>query len=290
MNASSKEIEREVEATRANVENTVQALRERLSVGEIVDETTRYLRENCGAEVMTRFGEQLRANPLPLALVGVGLAWLMSGRGHPHLGHDDGRHRYPVPVPANVDTPEYAYRTHGAAGALSGEASDGESAPYGDDGRSEAGLFSETAASVRERVSEIGAAASSAAEWAEDSVGRAGHYGRDIYDRAGDATGDVYRRTSHYARDAYSSAQRGFFDLLEREPLVIGALGVAVGAAIGAMLPRTEIEDRYLGEASRRVKDDATSMARGQFERGKAVAQEAHAAARGEADAQGLTS
>jgi hypothetical protein len=39
-----------------------------------------------------------------------------------------------------------------------------------------------------------------------------------------------------------------FQNLFEEQPLIVGALGVALGAAIGAALPRTEQEDRILGE------------------------------------------
>jgi len=81
MNQSARDIEREVEASRASVEETVEALKDKMSIGQIVDEASRFLGPNGGSEVLTSLGAQVRANPLPLALVGIGLAWLMSGRG-----------------------------------------------------------------------------------------------------------------------------------------------------------------------------------------------------------------
>jgi hypothetical protein len=36
---------------------------------------------------------------------------------------------------------------------------------------------------------------------------------------------------------------------LEEQPLILGALGIALGAAIGAALPTTEQENRLLGPA-----------------------------------------
>jgi hypothetical protein len=37
--------------------------------------------------------------------------------------------------------------------------------------------------------------------------------------------------------------------LIDEQPLILGALGIAVGAALGASLPRTRQEDRLMGEA-----------------------------------------
>jgi hypothetical protein len=44
--------------------------------------------------------------------------------------------------------------------------------------------------------------------------------------------------------------RQGFNSILEEQPLILGALGIALGAAVGASLPRTEQEDRLLGETS----------------------------------------
>jgi hypothetical protein len=36
--------------------------------------------------------------------------------------------------------------------------------------------------------------------------------------------------------------------LLHEQPLMLGALGLAAGALIGALLPTTEAEDRFIGD------------------------------------------
>ena len=90
MTRSTREIERDVERTRSDIEDTVEALRDKMSLGQIVDEAGRYLRNSGGTEAMHNLAAQARANPLPLALVGVGLAWLMSGRGQPAMGYSSG--------------------------------------------------------------------------------------------------------------------------------------------------------------------------------------------------------
>ncbi|MCO6763492.1 hypothetical protein KQH43_30835, partial [Streptomyces sp. EL5] len=64
-------------------------------------------------------------------------------------------------------------------------------------------------------------------------------------------TGERLSDTAAQAKDTLTDqAQqlKGTFDTLLREqPLVVGALGIALGALLGASLPRTETEDRALG-------------------------------------------
>ena len=78
-----------MEATRANLEDTVEALKGKMSLGQMVDEAAGYFKDSGGSELFANLGRQMRDNPLPLALVGLGLVWLMSGRGHPHIGSRD---------------------------------------------------------------------------------------------------------------------------------------------------------------------------------------------------------
>ena len=45
--------------------------------------------------------------------------------------------------------------------------------------------------------------------------------------------------------------------MYEEQPLIAGALALAVGAAIGAALPRSRTEDRYMGQHSDQLMADA---------------------------------
>lgn len=62
----------------------------------------------------------------------------------------------------------------------------------------------------------------------------------------------------HQSRDI----QQGFDRMLTEQPLVIGALGIALGALIGGVLPSTAQEDRVLGATRDRLADQATSATR----------------------------
>ena len=51
-------------------------------------------------------------------------------------------------------------------------------------------------------------------------------------------------------------ARRGFGSILNEQPLVLGAIGVAIGAAIAAAAPQTRAEDEWIGEAGDWLTDE----------------------------------
>ncbi len=68
------------------------------------------------------------------------------------------------------------------------------------------------------------------------------------------------RKAIEARRAAYRSARRGadvISDFYDRQPLVVGALALAAGAALAGALPRTRTEDEYLGERSDHLFDEA---------------------------------
>jgi len=82
--ATSEQLEREAETTRAQIAATLDELRGRLTAGQMVDQIIDYTRDSGGGEFFRSFGRQVAGNPLPVTLVGAGLAWLMmAGRRGP---------------------------------------------------------------------------------------------------------------------------------------------------------------------------------------------------------------
>ncbi|MCX7515134.1 DUF3618 domain-containing protein [Frateuria hangzhouensis] len=67
--------------------------------------------------------------------------------------------------------------------------------------------------------------------------------------------------SAHGARDSLmhqkDRAVQGYNHLLHDNPLALGAIGIAVGALLGAALPTTEPENRLMGEASDDLADKA---------------------------------
>ena len=75
--ATTKQLEHKADATRGRIEETLAELRERLSPPLLIEEALGYAQENGGADFVRNLGRQVADNPLPVALMGAGLAWLM---------------------------------------------------------------------------------------------------------------------------------------------------------------------------------------------------------------------
>ncbi|MBB4366165.1 hypothetical protein GGD65_007235 [Bradyrhizobium sp. CIR18] len=62
-------------------------------------------------------------------------------------------------------------------------------------------------------------------------------------------------------RQTINSAKSSLADMLERQPLVLGVVGVAIGAAVAGAFRASELENRYIGEVSDDVKADLNRRA-----------------------------
>ena len=70
------QIEREVEGTRATLETTIEALKEKASVGQMANEMSRYVRAGDIRTFAENLAMDVRDNPVPAVLIGVGVAWM----------------------------------------------------------------------------------------------------------------------------------------------------------------------------------------------------------------------
>lgn len=80
-NKSAAELQREIELQRTRVEDTIDQIQQKLSPGQLVDEMLAYTKGG-GGEFLSSLQRNVTANPLPVALLGVSLAWLMAKPGN----------------------------------------------------------------------------------------------------------------------------------------------------------------------------------------------------------------
>lgn len=301
---SAAELEREVEAKRAEVEHNLDELQDRLSPGQMMDQLFDYARTGNGAEFTRNLGRSMRDNPIPLALMGVGMAWLMIG------GQSNGRrYRRPDPIDRDWDDdwdddrydrgwderwnhdewgdrfPEDEHSIGGDPVALGmTPQARGGTAPDDSDDSDDKGMK----AKAGDMANDVRGRAAAAGEQVGDSFRRAGEsasrHGRNFRRGAGRYRDRFGRAVDRYGR----RARRGFLDTLEEQPLVLGAIGVAVGAALGAALPASEHEDELMGESRDRLKRRAEQEGRHQAEKARGMADAAYGAAKDEANRQGL--
>ncbi len=315
---SSAELEREVQQQRADVERTLDAIQERLSPGQMVDQAMSYLKQGGGAEFLRNLGDLVKHNPMPVALIGVGLAWMMasSARGNGQRAEDvwiddepeewdelDALEDYETGTYAAADYP-YGSAAGTAPGGL-GEAGaatsfDPEigtsSTDYGEEAPGLGERAKAAAASARARADELRHRARDAAGGigarASEMGARAGEMGegaRERMARAGRGVSARAHRAGTSARRYSRRARQGLLHTLDEQPLVLGAIGLAVGAALGSALPSSEREDRLMGDTRDRLKRRALKTGREQVEKAEAAATAAYDAARDEAERQGLT-
>ena len=293
---STSALERDAERTRADIADTADQLKSKMSPGQMMDEVTGYLKDGDVNKLFVNLKDQVRDNPLALALVGSGLAWLMMGSGTQHTGSTSNGH-VAAATPARQPTGRVAptpAQPGGSAAFSSGFHADrpNTGTTSGTSGTSGGGI-GESAASMKKSAASaagsVGGAVSSAAHTASDAVGSAAEAANRSMHDLRDSASEQMSHATHAGAEMGQRIKSSFLDALEREPLVIGALGLAVGAAIGAMVPVTRTEQENFGEASRHLRKDAESALADGVEKAKGVAGDVYAAARDEADRQGLT-
>lgn len=269
---SPEDIERELEEERRRLRGTADELSNRLSVGSLIDEAmTRF--QGSGGEFGRNLGRTVRDNPLPVALIGVGLAWMMAGgqdatdrrdgafgrfRGDDWRDDDDGGYD---PVSGHRSRP---LRGDDHVGGI----------PRNGRGRDEG-------PGVGERARDAAlTAAGSVSDAASRAAGAAGGAVSDATSATADAARSAYGRARHHGRRAASGVE----DLIERQPLVAGALAFAAGAALGGLTPNTRAEDRLMGEHAERLRERGSDILSDEAEKARAVAQAAAKEAKAVAD------
>ena len=314
--ASTRDLESQAETDRSQIAATLDELRSRMSTGQIVDQALPYARGHGGAEFIRTLGDQVKTNPLPVALVVAGLGWLMVGRPPaprrtyaPSIVPDDSIGTGGKSLDERFDdlARDSSAEVAGAVrDSTQGAAERARSAFAGarDSAEQATSTAFDAMATARDRAQNAAATAgealSSAYGAASGAVGRAsaavGEIGRRTHDMR-DRAFDVGRSTAARASQAGQSvaeqagrAQNAISELIREQPLIVGAIGLAIGAVIGASLPRSRREDELMGEASASLKATAAETAREQFahvqESGGRIAEKVRSAA----EDQGLTS
>ncbi|QAX28779.1 DUF3618 domain-containing protein [Leisingera sp. NJS204] len=77
-NRSPKGIEREIEEQRSDLTSNLEDLQDKFSIDTAVRQISEQFREH-GGDMGRSISDQVNANAIPLALTGIGLAWMMFG-------------------------------------------------------------------------------------------------------------------------------------------------------------------------------------------------------------------
>ena len=96
MTQRSEQLKQEAEQSRAQLAETLEELRTRITPGQVVDQFVDYAGDSGAGEFFRNLSRQAVNNPLPVTLMGAGLAWLMlagksSGSGMGRSAMEKGR-------------------------------------------------------------------------------------------------------------------------------------------------------------------------------------------------------
>lgn len=122
------------------------------------------------------------------------------------------------------------------------------------------------ASSARDTVGEYAASArdtvGSYASSARDAVGAYASNARDTVGGYADSARTSAVRASERARHAANTAYTQTGSWISDNPMAAGVIALAVGAAIGMSIPRSEVEDRTMGETRDQAVQRASQAAR----------------------------
>ena len=300
--SNSAQLEREAEETRARLARTLDELRDRITPGQLMDQAVDYARDSGGGDFVRNLGRQMVNNPLPVCLIGAGIAWLAlangKGSGSMASGIDDSMDH------AGRRMRGLAGQSHDSLRQMSGSARD-----WADRETDAASSAYETAtdrlgSAYDSAKDNVGSAYDSARDTAASAYRSAKQGAAAAADSLADSAAGAYQSTAQAASRAGSKVagsasamgqgaaglSRDLMQFCADQPLVLAGIGLAIGAAIGAALPSTEAEDRLMGDTSDELKERAQDLAAEQYDKAKTVAEDAMQGEHAAGDSAGETS
>lgn len=260
----SEQLERETELTRGQLAETIGELRAAMTPGQIVDQLLERVGGGDAATILTNLKRQAVDNPAPLALIGAGVAWLMFGGG-PGARRERGWENGEATLRQGG---EKLAEKLGEWTDDAGQTAESARASASEKTRAWSGAASETAEGMRQRASE-------AAERARRTAAEAGHAVKEKTDAAMETVRSAATTSAHTLSQGARSAAQGiagsvsatrhratqtgasFVGFCRDQPLVLAGLGLAIGAAIGALAPQSEAEERALADAGEKLRRGA---------------------------------
>lgn len=231
-----REFETEAAKSPETIEREIDAQRE--NIGHIVDaleskftpgqmfDQALLMMQSNGSTFLTNLGTSVRNNPVPAVLTSVGLMWLMMSQNRP-----------PTPREYRVE-PNVDWADDLAEGLTDGM----------DSARQR---LHDTTDSLKDSYQAV--------------KGKAAHLSDSLHAKTDQLSHAVHDTSDRLARRTHEMGEQ-FSHLLKEQPLLMAAMGIAVGALLGAALPTTATERRYLGRTSASLTGKVKQQAREGYE------------------------
>jgi len=271
-----EEIRSQIEQTRGELSSTIDAIQEKLSPDKLKDQAKEMVREatvgraedmvSNASQAAKGFGsdmfETIKENPVQAAIAAIGLGWLFmknsnksqQSYGNSYRGYQPGYNRYSG---GNSNRYDYGYQPQ----------------QYQSQGNGGGALEQ-----AQEKIGDI-------AGTAGDKVGK-------IADNAGETVGNIGGQIGQIGDQAqYKAEQAGdwFQRSLRENPMSVGAIALAVGAAVGLSIPETPQEHRIMGETRDNLVGKAQEAVQDTVQKVQRVAEVTQDTVQREVENQGLT-
>ncbi|HEX2671177.1 MAG TPA: DUF3618 domain-containing protein [Polyangiaceae bacterium] len=187
--------------------------------------------------------DTVRSNPVPAALVGVGLVWLLMNRSKSSQQRNGGGAG--AVNSTNRGRPLLEQAKHLAEGA--------ESAVTGATRQ----ISDATSAGFHQAVDAVG----SAIHGASDATVGLAHGASDAASHLADQAGHAASSVAEGAKQGVKRVEDGLRTQLHDNPMALGAAALAIGAVVGFSLPRTQREDALMGDTRDRLLNQAGNAA-----------------------------
>jgi ElaB/YqjD/DUF883 family membrane-anchored ribosome-binding protein len=256
-----EQLTEEIDQTRDGLTETIQAIGDKLEPGNLAREatdsvvaTTRgkvdqmtYGAQETFRDVTSNPGsilDTVKSNPIPAGMIGLGVAMLFMNRGK--QGQADRRFSS---SPAGYR----GYQSFDYGSSLPGDHGYNRRSswePQEWDRRSSSGQ------NPMERAGQtVAGVAGSAGETVSNAADEAGRRVSELADTVGETAGEIPQQAGYYVQQGSSQIRR----FIDENPLGAGVIAVAAGAAIGMLLPTTDVERQTIGPARDQVVQQAES-------------------------------
>jgi hypothetical protein len=277
-NLETAQIEQDLAQTRARMDNRLGELQDRLSPNQLVNDALTHFGGEDGGDFTQTLIAKAKANPLPAALVGVGLVWLMASsqrkQNQSTSPHDD--------LPTRLRSAEigvvrledehpdiHASRLDDARGQVLGVARQA----------------TDTASSYSQRIKDaIASAGQSARETAHDLQS-------GLSNTVGHLSAQA-RQGSDVLKAGGASASKsggGALASVGGNPVMFGAAAALIGLVAGVLIPVSDEEQQAMANMADQLRSKGRDLAQDAVDRGAQVAGGALGAAKDSAQAHGLT-
>ncbi|MBC7807522.1 MAG: DUF3618 domain-containing protein [Akkermansiaceae bacterium] len=204
---------------------------------------------DASALVSARIAESIRANPIPAAIAGVSVGWLL--------------------LDALMKPHKHNQSYVGSNGYYEGDYGATRTTSYGTTGTSGVSSALDQAGN---KLSETGEKIGDAIDGAKAKIGDTAHdlqvkasgLASTVQEKAGDATALVQTKASELGGAVQSNARKASDatqDFVTDNPLAAGAIALLVGTVIGLALPATQQENKLMGTYRDQLADQAGQKA-----------------------------